>query len=66
MATQDATEKTVLGEKKISPKSTTTARSVRTSPADSDPRGGARSDAAFASEKTREVKEGRAGEPIME
>lgn len=52
-ATQDVTERTVLEEKKMSPKSTTTARSVKTSPADSDLRGGAQSDAAFASKGIR-------------
>ncbi|CAF3515470.1 unnamed protein product [Fusarium graminearum] len=52
-ATQDVTERTVLEEKKMSPKSTTTARSVKTNPADSDLRGGAQLDAAFASKEIR-------------
>jgi hypothetical protein len=50
VGTQDATERIVREEKKISPKLTTNARSVKTSPVDSSPLGGALLAAAFANE----------------
>ena len=50
VATQDVTERIVQEEKKISPKLTTNARSVKTSPVDSSPLDGALLAAAFANE----------------
>lgn len=50
MATQDVTERIAQEEKKISPKLTTSARSVKISPVDSSPLDGALLAAAFANE----------------
>ena len=50
VATQDVTERIVREGKKISPKLTTSARSVKISPVDSNPLDGALSAAAFANE----------------
>lgn len=50
VATQDVIERIVQEEKKISPKLTTSARSVKISPVDSNPLDGALLAAAFANE----------------
>jgi len=51
VATKDVTERIAQEEKKILPKLTTSARSVKTSPVDSSPLDGALLAAAFANEE---------------